>query len=58
MRHGGTQKNCRYFQEEEEAAKAYDENAKRLVPKATRILNFLPDGSLNPGRKEGLARFK
>ena len=34
---------------EEEAARAYDEKAKQL--RANLILNFLPDGSLNPDRK-------
>jgi hypothetical protein len=38
------------FGTEEEAARAYDKKAKRLW--ANPILNFLPDGSLNPNRKK------
>ena len=34
---------------EEEAARAYDEKAKQLHNNP--ILNFLPDGSLNPDRR-------
>ena len=37
------------YDDEEEAARAYDEIAKQL--RDNPILNFLPDGSLNPNRK-------
>jgi hypothetical protein len=38
------------FDTEEAAARAYDEEAKRLWTNP--VLNFLPDGSLNPDRKK------
>ena len=37
------------FDDEEEAAQAYDEKAKQLYADPT--LNFRPDGSINPDRK-------
>jgi hypothetical protein len=42
------------FDTEEAAAKAYDEEAKRLWTNP--ILNFLPDGSINPHRKRRAGR--
>ena len=41
------------FDTEEEAARAYDEKAKQL--RANPVLNFLPDGSLNPDRKKAIS---
>ena len=38
------------YDTEEAAARAYDEKAKQVSDNP--ILNFLPDGSLNPDRKE------
>ena len=45
----GNQQYLGNYDAEEEAARAYDEKAKQV--KAKPILNFLPDGSLNPDHK-------
>ena len=46
----GSQHYLGFFDTEEEAARIYDEKAKRVH--VNPILNFLPDGSLNPDRKK------
>lgn len=50
IRVNGEDKHLGSFESEEAAALAYDEGVKVLhdVP----VLNFLPDGSLNPDRKK------
>jgi hypothetical protein len=48
IRCGGRQQHLGRFNTAEEAAKAYDEEAKRRWTNP--ILNFLPDGSINPDR--------
>ena len=45
----GHQQRIGTYDMEEEAARAHDEKAKELHNNP--ILNFLPDGSLNPDRK-------
>jgi hypothetical protein len=45
----GSQQRLGCFDNEEAAARAYDEKAKQVF--VNPILNFLPDGSLNPDRK-------
>ena len=47
----GRKKHIGHFDSEEEAAKAFDAEAKRL---GRPTLNFLPDGSLNPDRHRGM----
>lgn len=42
------------FDTEEEAAQAYDAEAKRL--RSNPVFNFLPDGSLNPDRKKPVSQ--
>jgi hypothetical protein len=44
----GRQRHLGYFDDEEEAAQVYDEAA--AAEHTTPVLNFLPDGSLNPHR--------
>lgn len=44
------------FTDEEEAAKAYDLAASAAY--ANPILNFLPDGSLNPDRRRKMGQYK
>lgn len=60
VRNNGVQKNCGYCEADDEAGagRAYDERATQLLPKAARTLNFLPDGSLNPGRLKGLTQLR
>jgi hypothetical protein len=43
-----------YFDTEEAAARAYDKEAKRVHTDP--VLNFLPDGSLNPNRKQRVSQ--
>ena len=50
----GTHERLGVFGTEEAAARAYDERAKELYESP--ILNFLPDGSLNPDRKQRVNR--
>jgi hypothetical protein len=48
--HSGKSHKLGYFNTKEAAARAYDAAAKRL--RTDPILNFLPNGSLNPDRKK------
>ncbi len=45
----GRQRRLGSFATQEEAARAYDAEATKL--RATPVLNFMPDGSMNPNRK-------
>ena len=51
LRFGGQYHYLGNFDTEEAAARAYDAEATRLW--VNPVLNFLPDGSLNPDRKKG-----
>ena len=52
----GREEYSRLFDTEEEAARAYDVKAVELF--ANPVLNFLPNGSLNPDRKQRRAASK
>jgi hypothetical protein len=51
----GHQHELGFFDDEELAAQAYDEAAKQVLPDP--VLNFLPDGSVNPDHKGERGRY-
>ena len=52
----GQQRTLGRFESEKAAARAVDAEAKRLWRNP--VLNFLPDGSLNPDRKQKIIMYR
>jgi hypothetical protein len=56
IREDGCSRHLGYYDDDEEAARAYDKKMATLHADA--VLNFLPDGSLNPDRKQRIYKYK